>query len=88
MINVETGILMTYNLSTSLRYSPQTTAALTRLKQVWNDRRIPLSSKIGLMRSLATFIFLYACESRTLTAELQRRIHAMEMRCYHKILHI
>ena len=24
----------------------------------------------------------------TLTAELQRRIHAMEMRCYRKILHI
>ena len=33
-------------------------------------------------------IFLYACESWTLTAELQRRIQAMEMRCYHKILHI
>ena len=33
-------------------------------------------------------IFLYACESWTLTAELQRRIQAMEMRCCHKILHI
>ena len=40
------------------------------------------------MRSLITSIFLYACESWTLTAELQRRIQAMEMRCYHKILHI
>ncbi|WP_419589364.1 hypothetical protein, partial [Thiolapillus sp.] len=30
---------------------------------------------------------LYACESWTLTAELQRRIQAMEMRCYRKILH-
>ena len=33
-------------------------------------------------------IFLYACESWTLTAALQRRIQAMEMRCYRKILHI
>ena len=33
-------------------------------------------------------IFLYACESWTLTAELKRRIQAMEMRCYRKILHI
>ena len=66
----------------------QTTAALTRLKTVWNDRIISLSSKIRLMRSLVTSIFLYACESRTLKAELQRRIQAMEMRCYHKILHI
>ena len=40
------------------------------------------------MHSLVTTIFLYACESWTLTAELQRRIQAMEMRCYHKILHI
>ena len=28
------------------------------------------------------------CESWTLTAELQRRMQAMEMRCYRKILHI
>ena len=40
------------------------------------------------MRSLITYIFLYACESRTLTAELQRKIQAMKMRCYHKILRI
>ena len=66
----------------------QTTAALTRLKPVWVDKSISLSSKIRLMRSLVTSIFLYACESWTLTAELQRRIQAMEMRCYRKILHI
>ena len=57
----------------------QITAALTRWKSVWIDR-------IQLMRSLVTSIFLYTCESWTLTAELQRRIQAMEMRCYHKIL--
>ena len=41
----------------------QTTAALTRLKPVWNDRSISLSSEIQLMCSLVTSIFLYACES-------------------------
>ena len=40
------------------------------------------------MRSHVTSIFLFACESWTLTAELQRRIQAMEMRCYRKILRI
>ena len=50
----------------------QTTAALIRWTPVWNDRSISLSSKIRLMRSLVTSIFLYACESWTLTAELQR----------------
>ena len=65
----------------------QTTAALKRLKPVWNDRSISFSSKIQLMRSLVTSIFLYACESWILTAELQKRIQAMEMKCYRKILH-
>ena len=40
------------------------------------------------MRSLVTSIFLNACEPWTITAELQRRIYAMEKRCYCKILHI
>ena len=63
-------------------------AAMTMLKPVWNDRSISLSSKIRLMRSLVTSIFLYACELWTLTAELQRRIQAMVMRCYRKILYL
>ena len=40
------------------------------------------------MRSLVTSIFLYACESWTLTAEFQIKIPALEMRCYRKILRI
>ena len=64
----------------------KTTAALTRLKPVWNDRSISLSFKIRMMRSLVSSIFLYDCESWTLIAELQRRIQAIEIRCYRKIL--
>ena len=66
----------------------QATAALTRLKPVRNDKSTSLSFEIPLMRSLVPSIFLYACESWILTAELQRRIQAMEMRCYRKILHV
>ena len=40
------------------------------------------------MHSLVTSICLYACESLTLTTELQRRIQAMEMRRYRSILRI
>ena len=36
------------------------TSALTRLKPVWNDRSIFLSSKVRLMPSLVTSIFWYA----------------------------
>ena len=71
-----------------LARSAQTTAALAKLKTIWNDKNIVLSSKIRLMRSLVISIFLYACESWTLTAELERRIRAMEMRCFRKLLGI
>ena len=40
------------------------------------------------MRSLVKSNFHYACESWTLTVELQRRIQAMEMRWYRKIVRI
>ena len=60
----------------------QTTAALSRLKIIWRDKNISLASKVKLMRTLILSIFLYACESLTLTAEIERRIQALEMRCY------
>ena len=40
------------------------------------------------MRPFVTSISPCACESWTLTAELQRRIQAIEIRCCHKILRI
>ena len=40
------------------------------------------------MRFLVRSMFLYVCEPWTLTAELQRRIQAMEMRRYRKTLRI
>ena len=51
----------------------QTTMTLTRLKPAWNDRSISLSSKIRLISFLVTSIILYACESWTLTAQLQKK---------------
>ena len=78
-----------YLRSTSVHLQTlQTTAALTRLTPIWIDKSISLSSKIQLMCSFVKSIFLYACESWTLKAELQRRIQAMEMRGYCKILRI
>ena len=40
------------------------------------------------MRSLVISIFLYACESWTLTAELEKRTQAFEMRCNRRLLNI
>ena len=66
----------------------QTTAAVTKLKVIWNDKNIAISSKIRLMCSLAMSIFLYACETWTITADIERRIQALEMRSFHKLLGI
>ena len=66
----------------------QTTAALSRLKSIWRDRNISLACKVKLMRMLILSTFLYVCESCTLTAEIERRIQAFEMRCYRKLLNI
>ena len=40
------------------------------------------------MRSLVISIFLYACESWTLPAELEKRTQSFEMRCYRRLLNI
>ena len=40
------------------------------------------------MRSLVISIFLYACVSLTLTAELEKRTQSFEMRCYRRLLNI
>ena len=62
------------------------TAALTKMKPIWRDNNISLGSKVKLMRSLVISIFLYVCESWTLTAELEKRTQAM--RCYRRLLNI
>ena len=40
------------------------------------------------MRSLAMSIFSYACETWTITANNERKIQALEMRCFRKLLGI
>ena len=57
----------------------QATAALTKLKPIWRDNNISLGSKMKLLRFLVISIFLYACESWTVTAELGKRTQALEM---------
>ena len=66
----------------------QTTAALSRLKITWRDTNISLASKVKLKRKLTLSTFLYVCESWTSTANLERRIQELEMRCYRRLLNI
>ena len=63
----------------------QTTAAVTI---IWNDKNIAISSKVRLMGSLVMSMCLSACETWTMTADIERRIQALEMRCFRKLLGI
>ena len=58
------------------------TAALTKPKPIWRDNNLFLGSKVKLIHSLDISIFLYAYESWTLMAELEKRTRAFELRCY------
>ena len=49
----------------------QTTAAVTKLKVIWNDKNIAISSKIRLLRSLAMSIFV------TLHHEMSRNVSSL-----------
>ena len=66
----------------------QATAVFTKLKPIWIDNNMSLWSKVKLTRSLVISIFLFVCESWTLTAELEKRTQAFEMRCYRRQLNI
>ena len=65
-------------------------ATLSRLKPIWRDKNISPASKAKLVRTLLVHVTtcLQACENWTLTTELERRIQALEMRCYRKLLGI
>ena len=65
--------MMARNQRFSQGLQGQATAALTKLKAIWRDNNISLGLKVKLMRSLVISIFLYACESWTLTAELEKK---------------
>ena len=59
----------------------QTIAALSILKPIWRDKNISLASKAKPTWTFILSTFLYECESWTLTAQVERRIQALEMRC-------
>ena len=64
----------------------QANAALIRLRPIWGDNSISLGSKVKPIHSLVISILLYACESWTLTAELEKITQAFEMTCYRRLL--
>ncbi|XP_072046227.1 uncharacterized protein [Amphiura filiformis] len=62
---------------------------MSKLKPLRNDKNISLGSKKQTnAHPRHISIFLYACESWTLTPDLERRVQVLELRCFRKILNI
>ena len=55
---------------------------------MWRDNKISLGSKVKFMCFLVISIYLYACESWPMTAELEKRTQAFEMKCHQILLDI
>ena len=64
------------------------TSAMAGLRQTWRRREIGFITKIRLYRTLVLSTFLYGCESWSLSAEMEKRIQAFEMKCYRQLLGI
>ena len=64
------------------------TQHLSKLKKIWSSKNISTKTKMSLVRWVVNSIALYCCESWTLTPNLEKRIAAFEMRCFHRLLQI
>ena len=64
------------------------TSTLARLKPIWRNKNISMTSRMHLLRALITSIFLYGCETWTVTAEMEKRINAFEMNCMRRLLQV
>ncbi|KAI8500917.1 hypothetical protein Bbelb_210120 [Branchiostoma belcheri] len=63
-------------------------AALRSLETIWKDRALKTVTKLKVLRTLVWPVVTYGCEAWTLHASDIRRIQALEMKCYRKILRI
>ena len=69
----------------SRRYGAATTS---KLKKIWSSNNIKTATKIRLYKSLVVSLLTYGCGSWTLKAESERRIAAINMTFFRRILKI
>lgn len=65
-----------------------TRSAVERLGRIWKDRRITKNTKVRLMKCLVFPIFLYGAETWSLKLQDRRKIDALEMWCWRRLLKI
>ncbi|KAJ8710368.1 hypothetical protein PYW07_009734 [Mythimna separata] len=63
-----------------------TRAAMDKLKKIWKNRKVTKATKTRLVKTLVFPIFLYAAETWTLRQTETKKIDALEMWCWRKML--
>lgn len=65
-----------------------TRSAVEKLTKIWKDRRITKNTKVRLMRCLIFPIFLYGAETWTIHQKCRKKIDALEMWCWRRLLRV
>jgi len=63
-------------------------AAMTGLYRVMKDRAISVPTKLPLVKALFFPVMMYGCESWTIRKSERRKIHALELWCWRRLLRI
>ena len=63
-------------------------AAMAGQNRIWWCNTIGFVSKFKLYKSLVASIFLCGCETWTLLADSEKRIHTFETKCLRKVLYV
>ena len=63
-------------------------STLAEMNTIWRAKKLKIKGKINSMRAMAVSIYLYRCESWTLTDKIWRTLEAFEMKCHRRVLRI
>ena len=61
-------------------------AAMCKLSPLWRSRKVRFRTKLLLVNSIVTSVVLYGCEAWTYNEEIEKKIKALEMWCYRRLL--
>ena len=59
---------------------------MTNLDSIFKSRDITLLTKVRLVKAMVSPVFMYGCESWTVKKAEHRRIDAVELQCWRRLL--
>ena len=75
-----------HEIKRSLLLRKKKKKTMTNLESILTSRDITLATKVCLVKAMVFPVVMYGCESWTITKAESRRIDALELRCWRKLL--